>query len=70
MVLLGVWNSNVLSSSLHKLCTTLLLKISAGPINFGLLEVLVELELIEFLLLELLEGVLDGLLGFQLLQLL
>lgn len=64
MVLLGIGNADVLLGRFDELRPQLFLEVPTGPVDFGLLQVLVELELVELLLLELLEGVLNGLLGF------
>lgn len=60
MILAIIRNSNVLVRSLDKLLPEFLFEFRRFSIDLDVLEVLVELELIELLLLELLEGLLDG----------
>lgn len=60
MILAIIRDSNVLVRSLDKLLPEFLFEFRRFSINLDVLEVLVELELIELLLLELLEGLLDG----------
>lgn len=60
MILAIIRDSNVLVRSLDKLLPEFLFEFRRFSIDLDVLEVLVELELIELLLLELLEGLLDG----------
>lgn len=68
MVLLSIRNANILLGCLDELGPKLVLEVLIAPVDFRLLQVFVQFELIELFLLELLEGILYGLSGLQLLQ--
>lgn len=59
MVLLGIGHSHILMCGLYKLLSELGLEVSGSSIDRDVLEVLVEFQLVKFLLLESLEGLLD-----------
>lgn len=60
MVFLCVWDSNVLFGGFDELLSELLLEVRVGSIDLDVFEVLIEFKLVEFFLLELFEGVLNG----------
>lgn len=68
MVFLRVWDSDVFMSGLDKLLPQLFFEFGRSSINLHVLQVLVELQLVKFLFLKLLEGLLDRYLGLQPLQ--
>ena len=65
---LGIGHSYVFMSSLNKLLSELVFELWGCSINLNIFEVFVEFELVEFFFLELLEGVLDGDFGREVLE--
>ena len=65
---LGIGYSYVFMSSLNKLLSELVFELWGCSINLNIFEVFVEFELVEFFFLELLEGILDGNFGGQVLE--
>lgn len=65
---LGIGYAYVFMGSLDKLLSELVFELWGCSINLNIFEVFVEFELVEFFFLELLEGILDGNFGGQVLE--
>ena len=65
---LGIGYADVFMGSLDKLLSELVFELWGCSINLNIFEVFVEFELVEFFFLELLEGILDGNFGGQVLE--
>ena len=67
MVLLSIGDSDVLFGSVDKFLAELLLELRVLAVDLHIFQIFVQFQFIEFSFLELLEGLLDGALGSQVL---